>query len=202
MSATRKFAIASAFFVSCGLAHAAAPTVTYEFTESFIGSVSYSLSNSPYHRVDDLTLVAGGSDLPTMLQTTTRHSDTPFYAPASGQTYCYEIGGCVVTGSNAYGSYTARYWVDAYTETARLPSDNKYHGTFEFTSGTGVFSGISGGGTFTGREWYGAAAFDEVVTTTVVGSMTLPVPEPETWGLMLAGLGLVAAATRRARLPI
>lgn len=202
MLATRKFVLASALFVSCGMAYAASPTVTYEFTETFMGSVSYSLFTSPFRRYDDLTLVPGGSDLPTMLQTATRHSDTPYYGPPSGQTYCYEIGGCVVTGSNAYGSYTARYWVDAYWQTASDPSDNQYLGAFEFTGGTGAFAGISGGGTFTGREWYGAAAAEEVVTTTVVGSMTLPVPEPETWGLMLAGLGLVTAAARRARMPV
>ncbi|WP_374341668.1 PEP-CTERM sorting domain-containing protein [Methyloversatilis sp.] len=201
MLATRKFALASALFVSGGMTHAVSPTVTYEFTESFIGSVSYSLFTSPYRRYDDLTLVPGGSDLPTLLQTATRHSDTPFYAPPSGQTYCYEIGGCVVTGSNAYGSYSARYWVDAYRETMTLPSDNEYSGTFEFTSGTGVFAGISGGGSFTGREWYGAATSDEVVTTTVVGSMTLPVPEPETWGLMAVGLAIVLGMARRRESP-
>lgn len=203
MSATRKFAVASALFASCGLANAVVPTVTYEFTESFIGSVSYNRASFPFRRYDDLTLVPGGSDLPAILQTATRHSDTPFYAPASGQSYCYEIGGCVVTGSNAYGTYTGRYWVDSYVQTVFEPGEAyEYVGTFEFTGGTGVFAGISGSGSFTGREGYPATSIDEVVITTVTGSMTLPVPEPETWGLMLAGLGLVAAATRRARTPV
>ncbi|MBL8466871.1 MAG: PEPxxWA-CTERM sorting domain-containing protein [Methyloversatilis discipulorum] len=76
-----------------------------------------------------------------------------------------------------------------------------YAGTFIFTGGTGVFAGIAGGGTFTGRETYAPYA-TQIISKTVQGSFSLPVPEPETWGMMLAGLGIVTAAIRHARMPV
>jgi hypothetical protein len=36
----------------------------------------------------------------------------------------------------------------------------------------------------------------------VQGSFSLPVPEPATWGMMVAGLALVAGMSRRARMPV
>lgn len=212
MSATRKFVVASALFVSCGLAHAATPTVTYDFNESFVGTVLYKFTLPlPYTRTEKLTLAAGGSDLPSALQSETHETLTPFntvYTPTPGvdRTYCYDEGGCVLNGGNANGSYSGLYWVDYYRRTPLAGEDwigemYDYAGTFIFTSGTGVFAGITGGGTFTGQETY-APDVDQIIAKNVQGSMTLPVPEPETWGLMLAGLGLVAAAAGRKRMPV
>lgn len=200
MLSFKKLAFTSALLVSCSLAQAANPTVTYEFTESFVGSVTYNLNTFPFERYEDFVLVADGSNLPSMLQSATQHTFTPFYAPASGQTYCYDEGGCVLTGGNAHGSYTGLYWVDYFRRTAESGEVYEYEGSFEYTGGTGVFAGITGGGTFIGREAY-PSPFDLVVSKTVQGSFSLPVPEPETWGMMVAGLFLVAGMSRRARMP-
>lgn len=199
--------LASAFVIGCGFAQATTPTVTYEFTESFIGNVAYkSTLPLPYTRLEKLTLAAEGSDLPSALQSETHETLTPFYkfytpTPGVVWTYCYQEGGCTLRGGNANGSYTGLYWVDYYERTL-LQGENwtgelyDYGGTFIFTGGTGAFAGITGSGTFTGKETYAPYA-DKVISKTVQGSFSLPVPEPETWGMMAAGLVLVAVTTRR-----
>lgn len=196
----KKLAFTSALVISCGLAQAATPTVTYEFTESFVGSVTYDWNTFPMERYEDFVLAPEGSDLPSLLQSATQHTFTPFYAPASGQTYCYDEGGCALTGGNAHGSYTGLYWVDYFKEIAGSNTVYEYAGWFEYTGGTGVFEGITGGGTFIGRETY-PSPFDQVLSKTVQGSFALPVPEPETWAMMVAGLALVAGMSRRVRMP-
>ena len=45
----------------------------------------------------------------------------------------------------------------------------------------------------------GFVNLDDVAPLSGLGSVPNPVPEPETYALMLAGLGLVGAAARRAR---
>ncbi|MCQ9375488.1 PEP-CTERM sorting domain-containing protein [Methyloversatilis sp. XJ19-13] len=201
--------LASALVIISGLAQATTPTVTYEFTESFVGDVVYKFTLPlPYTRRDTLTLAAGGSNLPSALQSETQQTLTlfyEFYAPTPGveHTYCYNDGGCALSGGNANGSYTALYWVDYYERTG-IQGENwigeryDFGGTFTFTGGTGVFAGITGGGTFTGQETY-SPEVEQVISKTTQGSFSLPVPEPETWGMMAAGLALVAGMARRTR---
>jgi hypothetical protein len=197
----KKLAFTSALVISCGLAQAATPTVTYEFTESFVGSVAYVWDIFPMERYEDFVLAPEGSDLPSLLQSATQHTFTPFYARAFDQTYCYDEGGCVLTGGNAHGSYTGLYWVDYFKQIAGSNEVYEYAGWFEYTGGTGVFEGITGGGTFIGRETY-PSPFDQILSKTVQGSFSLPVPEPATWGMMVAGLALVAGMSRRMQMPV
>ncbi|WP_304026901.1 PEP-CTERM sorting domain-containing protein [Methyloversatilis discipulorum] len=212
MRSLKHITLTSLLVIGSGLAQATTPSVTYDFTESFIGNVLYkSTLPLPYTRKEVLTLVEGGSDLPSALQSETHETLTPFntfYTPMPGvdRTYCYDEGGCVLSGGNANGSYTGLYWVDYYRRTPLSGEDwfgemYDYAGTFIFTGGTGVFAGIAGGGTFTGRETYAPYA-TQIISKTVQGSFSLPVPEPETWGMMLAGLGIVTAAIRHARMPV
>lgn len=207
MRSLKYVTLTSLFFMGSGLAQATTPTVTYDFTESFIGNVQYKFTLPlPYTRKEVLTLVGGGSDLPSGLQSETQETLTPFntfYTPTPGvdRAYCYDEGGCVLSGGNASGSYTGLYWVDYYRRTPLAGEDwlgemYDYAGTFIFTGGTGVFAGIAGGGRFTGQETYATYAID-IVSKTVQGSFTLPVPEPETWGMMAAGLVLVSGIARR-----
>ena len=203
--------LASVLVISCGLAQATTSTVTYEFTESFIGNVLYKFTLPlPYTRLEKLTLAAGGSDLPSALQSETQETLTPFYTfytptPGVDRTYCYDEGGCALSGGNANGSYAGLYWVDYYRRTPLQGEDwagelYDYGGSFIFTGGTGVFAGITGSGTFTGQETY-APYVDQIISKTVQGSFALPVPEPETWGMMAAGLALVAGMARRRQSP-
>ncbi len=207
MRPLKHLTLTSLLVIGSGLAQATTPTVSYDFTESFAGDVLYKFTLPlPYTRKEKLTLAAGGSDLPSALQSETQESFTPFntfYTPTPGadRTYCYDEGGCVLSGGNANGSYTGLYWVDYYRRTPLAGEDwlgemYDYAGTFIFTGGTGVFAGIAGGGTFTGQETY-APYVTDIVSKTVQGSFTLPVPEPETWGMMAAGLVLVSGIARR-----
>lgn len=195
----KKYAFAATIAASCGLAQAVAPSVTYEFSETFSGTVFLDGTVFPFTRSENLTLVPGGSSLPAILQSAVQQTITPFYASPSGQTYCYAEGGCTLTGSNANGSYTGLYWIDYYRRTNDIAFEYEYAGTFKYTGGTGVFSGISGGGSFTGLDTFGPD-ITENTSKIVHASFSLPVPEPETWATMLAGLALIGTVTRRSRL--
>lgn len=70
-----------------------------------------------------------------------------------------------------------------------------------FKSGLGAYDDSYGGAYFTGGAvdsitWLSDAPINSVFVTYIP---TTAVPEPETWGMLLAGLGLMGAVTRRRR---
>ena len=86
--------------------------------------------------------------------------------------------------------------------------DNLYIGTITITGGTGLFEGATGSGSYRAIDYgvmnsdangnfisfnpSGQWTFDQTVTIN-----TAPVPEPETYAMMLSGLVLIGFATRR-----
>lgn len=76
-----------------------------------------------------------------------------------------------------------------------------FTGRFTFTGGSGRYIGATGGGTYIGHSDYLAvnpmALFSGTSTLIATGTVVTPVPEPGTYALLLAGLGLLGIATRR-----
>lgn len=75
-----------------------------------------------------------------------------------------------------------------------------FTGRFSFTGGTGRYAGATGGGTYVGHSDYTAdnplALFSGASTLDSIGTVTT-VPEPETYAMLLAGLGLLGFAAQR-----
>lgn len=70
-----------------------------------------------------------------------------------------------------------------------------FTGTFNVLGGSGLYAGAIGHG-----DVFGSDNFQTGVSThTSIGSITTPVPEPETYGMMLMGLGLMGFVARRRR---
>ena len=86
--------------------------------------------------------------------------------------------------------------------------DNYYVGTITITGGTGLFSNATGSGVYRAID-YGVMNFDangHFVSFNPSGQWSIeqkvtintsPVPEPETYGMMLMGLGLMSFLVRR-----
>ncbi|MBL8385175.1 MAG: PEP-CTERM sorting domain-containing protein, partial [Burkholderiales bacterium] len=151
---------------------------------SFTGNVAFSGSYSP------------GSS-PALVT----HGDTTF---AASNVLTMELGG-LVRGSE-YDAIDANSLVLGGTLSIRLldlgggqfvPTPGA---TFDLLSAT-LISGTFGSYDFAALgptlTWSIAYLTDAVGTTDVVRLSVTAVPEPETWILMLAGLGLVGALTRR-----
>ena len=82
---------------------------------------------------------------------------------------------------------------DFFTGLASRNADNLFHARVQadWQPGTTLVSFEDLSGTPEGQNGYNDLSFSFTNTSVT------PVPEPETWGLMLAGLGVVAAVARR-----
>jgi hypothetical protein len=71
-----------------------------------------------------------------------------------------------------------------------------------FTGGTGRYAGATGSATYTGLLTLGMVEGmpGSWATGTFAGTLAAPgIPEPGVWGLLIAGLGAIGAASRRRR---
>ena len=135
--------------------------------------------------------------LPSWLQTALQQSVTIVTSLPTGPEYCLNAGDCTIIGGNAGGTYQGIFSVSYYREleNGRL---FEFAGNFSFTGGTGVFAGITGSGSFSGTETYLNALYG-LSDKKVQATFSLPVPEPEGWAMMLAGIALVGVAARRSQ---
>lgn len=74
-----------------------------------------------------------------------------------------------------------------------------FFGTSTITGGTGIFAGATGFTSYSGsfNVVTGVGSFVEFISIT--GPDVPGIPEPASWALLVAGFGLVGAATRRRR---
>lgn len=99
----------------------------------------------------------------------------------------------LINGDHIFGTFTFNSQFDS-------PTQVSYTGVTTITGGTGLFAGATGTGTFSGVDTY-LTANSGTSTLRVINRITTPdvaaVPEPETYALMLAGLGLIGFCARR-----
>ena len=106
--------------------------------------------------------------------------------PSAGQ-FEFDFGG----GNTLVGTYTS-----AVSPTAE-PLVFQFVGSYGVTGGTGSFQGW--GGEFSSFGYLDRRELGVGSAGAVFHGQLLPVPEPATWGLMLAGLGVMVGARRRLR---
>ena len=118
----------------------------------------------------------------------TEHVSTYLYVAKNG-VVVLDLGG---TGFASDGQGDKLFWTQS---SVTAPGTNTFTGTSTYTGGTGLFAGAYGTTTFSGT-------FDSTTQTQSWTSNTqlfvpAPVPEPETYAMMLAGLGLLGFRARR-----
>jgi hypothetical protein len=87
-------------------------------------------------------------------------------------------------GNTTYGTFTI-------ISTTGGNGTSSFTGLFNVDGGTGLYRGAIGGGSISGTDtWYTDISGASIHTS--IGSFTTPVPEPETYGMLLMGLGLLS----------
>jgi hypothetical protein len=175
------------------LASFGATAASYDYNETFTGAFALNLLGTPYVRTE--TMSVDTSSLPDWLASVAQDTITSFTGSSGGLSFCGSAGSCQLAGGNALGSYSGSFVLDHYTQVAGT-TEFSFAGSFSFTGGTGVFDGISGGGTFSGSDFYASGVAGTTVKS-VVGTISLPVPEPASVSMMLAGLAVIAGVARR-----
>ena len=136
----------------------------------------------------------------TVTQTAHAFDTLPLMPLPAELKYLVSFADYVVTSKATYIlPYTATFSNDAgdtllATGYLKSASGSNYSSEYTFTGGTGAFAGASGWWKTSGivlssstQQWSG----------TVHLELPSPVPEPETYAMLLAGLGLLAAVARR-----
>jgi len=172
-----------------GLTAISANATTYTVNENFTGS--YGISDlggghfSMVHNEIFSSLTSGDSSLfSSSFTSTISNADS---SDSTGLTWCN--AGCSYTETLRTGDTLT----GLFSLTNLAPSNGgvSYSGLLNITGGTGLFAGATGSGTFSAFDKDGLTT-DHNLSFTVTS-----VPEPETYAMMLAGLGLMSFVARR-----
>lgn len=183
------FLLRSVAVAALGLTAIAANAAVYNVNENFTGS--YVLSDlgsghfSMVHNEIFSSLTSGDSSLFSSSLTTTisdANSSDPF------SNWCN--AGCsftetLINGNTLSGTFN-------FTNVQGESGGTSYSGLVNITGGTGLFTGATGSGTFSG--------FDNLAGLTTAHNLNFTVtsvPEPETYAMMLAGLSFMGFVARR-----
>lgn|SRR5450830_798051 len=154
---------------------------TYNINETLNGGFSFA------NMVGDATN-GSGTMLHHLVDTVDGHTlDTTFNFTSVGGVLSAIGGGgsfseAFVGGNSTYGTF-------AFTGLSAAG----FTGTFNVLGGFGLYAGAIGSGTVYGSDNFSAGTS----THTSIGNFTTPVPEPETYGMMVMGLGLMGFIARR-----
>jgi hypothetical protein len=173
------FGLATAMVLSIPIQVMAA---TYNINETLTGTFLYGVQADG---TGDMTHSLVAADPVHTLNTSfsfTNVNGSPF---STGGIFTESFGG----GDATYGTFT-------FTSLTGGNGTSSFTGLFNVTGGTGLYSGAVGSGAMSGTDtWYTQVSGTSIHTS--IGSFTTPVPEPETYGMLLVGLGLMGFTVRR-----
>jgi hypothetical protein len=148
-----------------------------------------------------LTFV-GGAILDTVLLYGT-FGVLQFGLPPQERVLGYSISGPVSWGSGSSVGYPSSYTGDFFAIQASAPGGPRFYVNYFYKddavlNGTETFTGatLAGLGLNLGQYVYTAPG-NQTITVNIGGSSIGAVPEPASWALMIAGLGLMGVALRR-----
>lgn len=183
------FLLRTITLVAFGLAAISANATTYNVNENLTGTYNTTdLGSGHFSMVHNLifsSLISGDSSLFSSSSTTTI-SDANFSDHFSN--WCN--AGCSYTETLINGNTLSG--AVYFTDVLREINGTSYSGHFNITGGTGLFAGATGFGTFSGFDDLNGGTTNHNAIFTVTS-----VPEPETYGMMLVGLGLMGFVVRR-----
>jgi len=99
------------------------------------------------------------------------------------------VDGCKTIGPGGFACINS---APTFQPVLIIASGANYHFTFDVLGATGLDT--TGSGAHVGA---GFTQFDQTGNKTIVSQITTAVPEPETYAMLLAGLGLVGFSARR-----
>jgi hypothetical protein len=181
------------------LGASSANAATYNLDEIISGQWNFVSPDNYSYSYGAGTFISGDSLLLNLGTTA-----TAAYAPGTFNCISCSYTSSLLGGGSVFGSFTVDS--SAFVVNGSNPSqvDLNFFDTFTIDGGTGVFAGASGGGTLTGTHFgallAGIPQASGPSTEHVTFSLTTaPVPEPETYAMVLAGLGLIGFKARRGK---
>lgn len=183
------FLLRSVAVVALGLTAIAGNAAVYNVNENFTGAyVINDLGSGHFSMVHNEIFSSLTSGDPSLFSAslTTTISDANSSDPFSN--WCN--AGCsftetLINGNTLSGTFN-------FTNVQGQSDGTSYSGLVNITGGTGLFAGATGSGTFSG--------FDNLTGLTTAHNLNFTVtsvPEPETYGMMMMGLGLIGFVARR-----
>jgi hypothetical protein len=215
----KQISILAAALLSIAMSHVHAATVNYGW-EDGVGTVLSQFGAENIQYANTITLAHTGTRVLLIDDQDAITNVTPqgYVAWVTGLTdgdtvdasfWAYDNAASSAPSVRIWGHYTlGASDVDSYAGSAG--GNNTYSGASAWSQLSHAWTFDSAGGTRDGLmvevRFYdsasvptGSALIDDLVVTSSAGSIVVPsaVPEAETWGMMLAGLGLVGFMARR-----
>jgi PEP-CTERM motif len=183
--------------IALALGATGASAATYSIDEGISGSWNFDSPDHYSYSYGSGTFLSGDSLLLNQSSTA-----TAAFAPGTFNCISCSYTSTLAGGDTIFGNFT----VDSFSFVANpvnpFQADLNFTDTFTVSGGTGAFTGASGGGTIFGTHFGALIDFIPQVsgasTERVIFSVTTaPVPEPETYAMLMAGLGVMGAVARR-----